>query len=118
MKTEKKLAGLMKLLGYKKAHINVILAVISLPQPFTVCNVMEITKYSRSSVSQILNELYAKKILERWRIGRKYVYSLRDEFLFHSYRNFINRLENEIKELNLNKIFPKSIEKVMGERYG
>ncbi len=118
MKTEKKLVSLMRLLGYKKAHINVILAIISLPQPFTVGNVMETTKYSRSSVSQILNELYNKKILERWRIGRKYVYSLREEFLLHSYRNFVNKLENEIKNINLEKIFMKRVEKLMGERYG
>jgi len=116
MRQEKKLAGLMKLLGYKKSHINVLMAIMSLPDPFTVSNVIELTNYSRSSVSQILNELYRRKVLERWRIGRKYFYSIREGFLFQSYMNFVNRLENEIK--NLNNIFPKRIEKIMGERYG
>ncbi len=118
MRQEKRLAGLMKLLGYKKSHINVVMAIMSLPDPFTVSSVMELTNYSRSSVSQILNELYRMKVIERWRYGRKYFYSLKEGFLFQSYMNFVNRLENEIRSINLNNIFPKRIEKIMGERYG
>ena len=63
---------------------SVLIQYLSLtPSSLSVENLHKMTKYSRSSISLILYRLCKQKIVNRRRIGKKYVYSLTNDFLIN-----------------------------------
>jgi DNA-binding transcriptional regulator GbsR (MarR family) len=53
------------------------------PNPLTVENLQKKTRYSRSTISLILYRLCKQKVVNRKKMGKKYVYSLNNDFLIN-----------------------------------
>jgi DNA-binding transcriptional regulator GbsR (MarR family) len=82
-KVSRHLQDLMNNYGIRKNE-SVLIQYLSLtPSPLSVENLHKMTKYSRSSISLILFRLCKQKIVNRKKIGRKYVYSLTNDFIIN-----------------------------------
>ncbi|MEM0160469.1 MAG: BlaI/MecI/CopY family transcriptional regulator [Thermoplasmata archaeon] len=71
------------------------------PNPLTVESLAKKTRYSRSTISLILYRLCKQKVVNRKKIGKKYMYTLNNDFLINLDVYLNKRLK--IKTIKLKK---------------
>ncbi len=100
-KISRYLQDLMNNYGIRKNE-TVLIEYLSLtPNPLTVESLQKKTRYSRSTISLILYRLCKQKVVNRRKIGKKYVYSLNNDFLINLDVYLNKRLK--IKTIKLKK---------------
>ncbi len=100
-KISRYMQDLMNNYGIRKNE-TVLIEYLSLtPNPLTVESLQKKTRYSRSTISLILFRLCKQKVVNRRKIGKKYVYSLNNDFLINLDVYLNKRLK--IKTIKLKK---------------
>ncbi len=100
-KISRYLQDLMNNYGIRKNE-TVLIEYLSLtPNPLTVESLQKKTRYSRSTISLILYKLCKQKVVNRRKIGKKYVYSINNDFLINLDVYLNKRLK--IKTIKLKK---------------
>lgn len=77
------LQDLMYNYGIRKNECVMIQYLSFTPSPLSVESLHKQTKYSRSTTSLILYRLCKQKVVNRRKMGKKYVYSLNTDFLIN-----------------------------------
>ncbi|MEM3252705.1 MAG: BlaI/MecI/CopY family transcriptional regulator [Thermoplasmata archaeon] len=100
-KISRYLQDLMNNYGIRKNE-TVLIEYLSLtPNPLTVESLAKKTRYSRSTISLILYRLCKQKVVNRKKIGKKYMYTLNNDFLINLDVYLNKRLK--IKTIKLKK---------------
>ncbi len=100
-KISRYMQDLMNNYGIRKNE-TVLIEYLSLtPNPLTVESLQKKTSYSRSTISLILFRLFKQKVVNRRKIGKKYVYSINNDFLINLDVYLNKRLK--IKTIKLKK---------------
>ncbi len=100
-KISRYMQDLMNNYGIRKNE-TVLIEYLSLtPNPLTVESLQKKTRYSRSTISLILFRLFKQKVVNRRKIGKKYVYSINNDFLINLDVYLNKRLK--IKTIKLKK---------------
>lgn len=82
-KISRYLQDIMYYYGIRKNETRLIEYLSLSSAPLTVEGLQKKTKYSRSTISLILYKLCKQRVLNRKRVGKKYVYSLNNDFLIN-----------------------------------